>query len=210
MDARVRLLLVVVGLALVATPAFVYPNGGLATYEYEVRDGPYVVANFADRGEHVDCHIGLESGACALARYARDHDGIVVRDAAVGLPEAVTIVDDGVIERYWVETTETEDGTRITVAPIERIERVYELVATPVDALPQPARAALEGQSVMVSGERPPGEYGYLVEHDGEWHAVERTTVRQAGMPFWGDLLRAIAPPVGGLLLGFVAAGGRN
>ena len=207
MGGRGRLLLVVVGLALVATPAFVYPNGGLATYEYEVEEGPYVVGNFASDGEYVDCHIGLEDGACAVARYARDHDGILVRDAAVDLPDAVAIADDSVLEHYWVTTTETDDGTRITVEHVEDVERLYALVATPLDQLPPSARAALDGRSVTVAAERPPGDTAYLVNHEGEWRALDRDKVRSAGTPAWAEALRVTAPPVGGVLLGLVTAG---
>lgn len=210
MDRRVQLLVVVVGLALVATPAFVYPNGGLPRYEYEVEDGPYVVANFASSAEYTTCRIGLEDGACAIARYALDNDGIVVRDADVDLPDAVMFPEDGVIEHYWVNTTETDDGTRITVDHVADIERLYALVATPLEHVPRPARAALDGQSVQVSAERPPGEPRYLVDHDGEWTALRRDRVRSAGVPLWGEILRTTGPPVGGLLLGLVAAGWRG
>lgn len=209
MDARGRLLLVVVGLALVTTPAFVYPNGGLATYEYETKDGPYVVANFADRGEYVDCHVGRETGACALARYAHDNDGILVEDAAVRLPEAVSLADDGRLEQYLVNTTETDEGTRITVERVDDIERLYALVATPKKYLPHSARDALDGESMTVAAERPPGDYAYLVRHDGEWRGLYRDKVRGAGVPGWAEVLRIMAPPVGGLLIGLVAVGWR-
>lgn len=210
MDRRGRLLLVVVGLALVATPAFVYPNGGLATYEYEVEEGPYLVANFADRGEYADCHLGRETGACALARYARDNDGIVVEEADVGLPESVSIADDGRLEHYWVNATETDDGTRITVEDVEDVERLYALVATPKQYLPLSARAALDGESTTVAAGRPPGDSAYLVRHDGEWRALYRHEVRGAGTPGWAEVLRVTAPPVGGLLIGLVAVGWRE
>lgn len=210
MDWRVRLLLVVVALALVTTPAFVYPNGGLATYEYEVGDGPYVVANFAERTEYADCHIGLDNGACAIARYAHDNDGIVVRDATVALPDSVVFPEDGVLEHHWVNTTVTDEGTRITVERVEDIERLYALVATPKQYLPHSARAALDGESVAVAAEHPPGDYAYLVRHDGEWRALYRDKVRGAGAPGWAEVLRVTAPPVGGLLLGLAATGWRR
>lgn len=210
MGRRVRLLLVVVALALVTTPAYVYPNGGQARYEYEVREGPYVVGNFASDGEYADCIVGLEDGACAIARYARDHDGIVVRDAAVGLPDAVLFAVDGVLEHYWVNTTEADDGTRITVEHVEDIDRLYALVATPLKHVPASARAALDGRPVTVSAGHPPGDGTYLVKHEGEWRALYRHKVRSAGTPPWAEVLRVTAPPVGGLLLGLVAAGRRR
>jgi hypothetical protein len=210
MGGRGRLLLVVVGLALVATPAFVYPNGGLATYQYEVQEGPYVVANFASDGEYADCHVGLDDGACAVARYARDNDGIVVRDAVVDLPDAVMFPVDGVVEHYWMHTTETDEGTRITVEPVADVDRLYALVATPLQHVPPAARAALDGHPTTVSAADPPGDTAYLVKHEGEWRALSRNKVRSAGTPVWAEVLRVSAPPVGGLLLGLVAAGRRD
>jgi hypothetical protein len=208
-----RLLLVVVALTLVATPAFVYPNGGVPAYEYQVEQQEvYHVQEYADWTEYVDCArpgSAPTDGSCALARYARDDGGIVVEDADLDLPQAVALADDGVVRSYWVTTTETDAGTRVTVSAVEELERLYELVATPVDELPRPARAALQGRPTTVAQERPPGEHGYLVRYDGGWRSVDRVTVRDGDVPLLAGLFKRIAPPVGGLVLGLAVTGWR-
>ncbi|WP_255196965.1 hypothetical protein [Halorarius litoreus] len=213
MTRRARALLVVVGLVLVTSPAFVFPNGGLAAYEYETEQKQgYRLEPFADRGEYASCWFGVnaDDGTCGLIRYARDHGGVVVSSSHLNLPRAVALADDGRLRYYWVNTTETDDGTRITVDHVEDIDRLYALVATPPKHLPEVARAALGGHAPTVAADRPPGDRAYLVRHDGAWVTLYRHQVRDAGVPLWGDVVRVTAPPVGGLLLGLTAVRGRD
>lgn len=206
MDRRARATAFVVALGLLALSALLFPAGGLPAYEYRAGQGDVFEPRlYGDDTEFVRCP-GRSRGACGLVRYARDHDGVVVENATLALPLVAAITDPSghgydVTRYYRVHATETDAGTRVTVAQVEGKAEIYRALATDPAQLPAVARSALDGEPTTAATAYPPGASVYLVRHDGEWYRLDRVQVREAGVPWWGSFLKHGGPLAGVVLL---------
>lgn len=205
LSARRRtVLLVLVGLSLVANPAWLYPHDDEALYTYERReigvedgnltyhglDGTLFVGKYSDLNA-LGCQLGdTDARACAFDEHLATHGPMSVsKQAARSRVPEFAHLDDGYYRRVRSrnESTVTYDVER--VAPREFLEAVaVDLTELRADDLPGDLpleyRLAVTGGTTRSFEDTEDDELGRVFRHDGSYYTVVVTDQEIRDPPF--------------------------
>lgn len=221
-EPRIAALLLVVGLAALTNPLWLFPHDGDRKYTYErseitVENGTFDYRPddrlYYHENDLVDVGCQRADGfdrACSFDRYLLAHGPVTVRaDGGRGAPGFV-VLDGDYYRRVAIDEGSNTTSDVERVAPRELLAAVatnVSIVAVPpLDGdLPMPDRVAVTGETVTTFDRVPADELGRVYRRNDSYYTVVLTAETHVDAPFVSPGLRDLLT-VGGLgaLLGAV------
>ena len=193
MDPRYRraLLFAVFGVALLANPLYLYPDGvsSETTYTYEATETDRIPEADALRVDVRECHFA--SRECDVARGmaqgtpvevpAEEGDGGDIRDDAYWGYDYVELSDG-----YYEPNMTVENGTLVLSLDAVSTETVRQAAATDVEDTRPFVQWAMENGTVNVTDERVPYEARRFYVERGETYFLVEPTASERRATGWG------------------------